>query len=236
MIELTFVPAAKPLLLQGSPNFGMIGTIVTEFLISHLSMRKIGRILLDSLPPVIAVHNGDLLDPVGLYYDEKTNIVVVHIAISIQGHEWTLAKELVELQKKLDCSEFICTDGIYDESVSEQADVFFYTSDITTKEKLKTLGLLSLTGGVISGLSAILAQIHASTKLTAFLATTHAQYPDSSAAATIIAALDLYLNLDVDPEPLLEQAQVLEEKWQKIAATSAQSLDEKEKKQLSYVG
>ena len=44
IIELQEKPQ-KPFLLHGFPSFGLIGTIVTEYLIDHLQARKIGRIL-----------------------------------------------------------------------------------------------------------------------------------------------------------------------------------------------
>ena len=60
--------------------------------------------------------------------------------------------------------------------------------------------------------------------------------PDSKAAAQIIMALDKYLGLDVDPAPLLKQAQAFEEKLKKLIEQTKDTGDLQKKKTLSYFG
>ena len=65
----------------------------------------------------------------------------------------------------------------------------------------------------------------------------HTKLPDSKAAAAIIKAIDSYLGLDVDYEPLLKKAEEFEGKIKGILAKSAQANQLKEeKRRLDYLG
>ena len=67
-----------PIIIEGFPGFGFVGTIATEFLIKHLKAQPIGKIWSSSLMPIVAIHGGKPVDPLGVYYDKKTNIVIFH--------------------------------------------------------------------------------------------------------------------------------------------------------------
>jgi len=60
--------------------------------------------------------------------------------------------------------------------------------------------------------------------------------PDSKAAAKIIEALDKYIKMDIDYNPLLEQAQKFEEKLKTILQKSQEAQEISDKKKLSYFG
>ena len=52
-------------IIEGFPGFGLVGTITTEFLIDHLKAEKIGRVFFQDLAPLIAVHEGKIVEPIG---------------------------------------------------------------------------------------------------------------------------------------------------------------------------
>ena len=64
----------NPTILEGFPGFGLVGTISTEYLIEHLNAEKIGQITIEESPPMVAIHQGKVIDPVGIYYSK---IIVV---------------------------------------------------------------------------------------------------------------------------------------------------------------
>ena len=67
----------NPIIIEGFPGFGLVGTIATEYLIKHLDAKQIGFIRLEEIPPVIAVHNGQAVEPLGIFYSKEKNIVIM---------------------------------------------------------------------------------------------------------------------------------------------------------------
>ena len=72
----------NPVIIEGFPGFGLIGTITTEFLVEHLDCEKIGSFWFEDLPATIAIHTEKVVDPIGIYYSKKHNLVIIH---SISG-------------------------------------------------------------------------------------------------------------------------------------------------------
>ncbi|MFT4305104.1 MAG: PAC2 family protein, partial [Candidatus Woesearchaeota archaeon] len=82
----------KSRIILGFPGFGLIGTITTEFLVEHLETRLIGRILLNNMPSTVAIHKGKIIEPIGIYYNKKYNIVIINGLVSLSGLEWELSE------------------------------------------------------------------------------------------------------------------------------------------------
>src|SRR3989338_4185611 len=91
----------NPIIIEGFPGFGLVGTIATEFLIKHLDAEPIGLIRLDEVAPTIAVHKGEPVEPLGIFYAKKENIIILHALNSVQGLEWGLAEILSKMSKEL---------------------------------------------------------------------------------------------------------------------------------------
>jgi len=76
-VELNKKPIS-PIIIEGFPGFGLLGTIVTEFLIDQLKAELIGTIKVDEAPAIVAVHDGKVVQPIGIFYDKKTVRIGVH--------------------------------------------------------------------------------------------------------------------------------------------------------------
>jgi predicted ATP-grasp superfamily ATP-dependent carboligase len=221
----------KPIIIQGFPSFGLIGSIITEYLISQLQAVQIGTIYSKEFAPLVGIHEGKIILPVTLYYAEQYNLVLIHAIGNFNGLEYNLADCILELCQKTNAYELISVEGISDPTKQTQTQVFQFTNH-TGIEQVPVLQ-----DGVIMGLTATLLQRAPSQlRQTTLLATSHSQLPDSHAAACILRVLDNYLHFDVDPQPLEIQAKAFEGKLQQMMLSMKQSVDEAEKKQLSYVG
>ncbi|HLC19463.1 MAG TPA: PAC2 family protein, partial [Candidatus Nanoarchaeia archaeon] len=44
-------------IIEGFPGIGLVGTITTEFLMEHLNTEKIGSVMIDDVPAIVAVHS-----------------------------------------------------------------------------------------------------------------------------------------------------------------------------------
>ena len=224
-IELSKKPQ-NPIIIQGFPGFGLIGTIATEFLIEHMDAEKIGEFIFDELPPTVAIHQGKLIKPMEVYYAKKQNIVILHTILAPKGVEWLIADQIVDLAKKLKAKKVVCLEGV----MSAEGEKIFSYGDT----KLVKAGAKPIQESIIMGVTASLMSRYP--KVACLFAESHSQLPDSKAAAKLIQMLDKYLNLKVDTKPLLTQAALFEEKLKGIMDQANKTGVEKERKELSYLG
>jgi len=225
----------NPIIIEGFPGFGLIGTIATEFLTEHLSTEAIGKLWFEEMPAMVAMHKGKLVEPIGIFYDSKYNIIIIHAIMATSGIEWKVADAIIDIAKQTDAKEIISLEGVGSPAMKEEPRSFFYSSDEGKRKKLKELGLTQLDEGIIMGVtSSLLLKSHFTT--TALFAETHSELPDSKAAAKVIEALDKYLGLKVDYKPLLETAVKFEDKIKTLMEQGQSAQEQKDKKAMSYVG
>ena len=56
----------NPIIMEGFPGFGLVGTIACEFLIDHLNTELIGKVLLEDEPAIVAIHKGKIIEPLSI--------------------------------------------------------------------------------------------------------------------------------------------------------------------------
>ncbi|KHO45720.1 MAG: hypothetical protein QS98_C0008G0024 [archaeon GW2011_AR3] len=230
-----FKKPQNPKIITGFPGFGLVGTIATEFLIEHLQTESIGKMWLEEGPAVVAVHNEKIIDPIGIFYNQKHNIMVVHGLSAGQGMEWALADEIMRLADEVDASELIPLEGVASVQANDNPQVFFHATHDDKKAKFTQIGLQPMQEGIIMGVTSAL-MVKLDKPLSSLFVESHADLPDSKAAARLVAALDKYLSLGVDEKPLLETAEKFEQKLKGLLEKSRTAQDQKEKKMMSYVG
>lgn len=236
----------SPVVISGFPGVGMVGAIAAEFLIQHLGTEKIGKIILDKSPALVAIHEGKLIEPFSIYYSKKHNIAVIHSIIAVPGTEWQAADALMKICATLKAKELISVEGVANssqgneemqsQSRSGSSKIFYYATSEAKGKILAKQKLESLKEGIIMGPTSAVLIKTSTLPITCFFAQTYDQLPDSNAAAQVIKALDGYLGLKVDYKPLLQLAAKFEEKLRSIMAQSRQAEDVRDKKQMSYVG
>jgi uncharacterized protein len=232
-IELKEKPKKGAIVIEGFPGFGLVSTIVTEFLIDHLNAKQIGRIETDQIQPIVAIHKGEMVDPLGIFYDKKNNIVFIRAIAPVNNLEWQITDNLTKFCKDIGAKEFISIEGIGSDNKEPEPEAFFYSANASTIKKFNSMKIKPLNEGIIVGVTAsLLAKFPNST----FIFTeAYSNLPDSRAAAKVIEILDEYLDLDVDYKPLLKKAETFETKIKDILSKSAKTMDQKEKKE-SYFG
>ncbi len=237
-LELKKKPKS-PIIIEGFPGFGLVGTIASEFLISHLDCEQIGRFYFEDLPATVAIHEGKIIDPVSIYYNKKYNLVIIHSVSGANGIEWNAADTVLEICKELNAKELVCLEGVgaagMAEEDEEKTQAFYYSNNKESSKKLKSAGVEQLKEGIIMGVTSALL-IKANIPLTCIFSETHSNLPDSKAAAKIIEVLDKYIGLNIDYKPLLKQAEKFEEKLKSLLDKGVKAQEIKEKKAMSYVG
>jgi uncharacterized protein len=223
-------------IIEGFPGIGLVGTITTEFLTGHLETEKIGSVLIDDVPAIVAVHSSKVIEPISIHYNKKYNIVIVH-AISLgKGVGWDIAEIIQQLASELQAKEIVSIEGVGSMKPDGPKNVFYYSTDMKNKKKLDSAAKPLKEGIIVGVTGALLARReHNKTPITAFFAETQSNLPDSKSSAAIIKALDTYLNLKVDPKPLLKQAQQFEGKLKNLMS-HAKKTQGMQKKQPNYFG
>lgn len=222
----------NPTIIEGFPGFGLVGTIATEFLIKHLDAEQIGLIRMEEIPPVIAVHKGEAVEPLGIFYAPKQNIVLFHALASVQGFEWELGDLLYKLAKELKAKEIISLEGVGGSEEQKENRVFYMQKG---KKNVKVIGIEPLKEGIIVGVTGALL-LKQDIPLTCFFAETYTGLPDSRAAAKLIEMIDKYLGLKVDYKPLLEKAERFERKIKDLVDKTQIASKDSEKKKQTYFG
>ncbi len=233
-IELTEKPQGVTI-IEGFPGFGLVGTISTEFLLDHLEVKKIGYIWFSEMNPMVAVHDKKVIDPLGIFYNKKNNLVILHALTNVNGLEWKLAEVIDGLAKKLRAKEVISLEGVGAlGKAGKSAGAYFYSSK--NKKKWENTGVESLNEGIVIGVTASLLLKMKSAPVSCVFVEASTGLPDSRAAAKIIEVLDKYLGLDVDYSPLIKKAELFEGKIKNILKSSQKFKKTKEKQELSYMG
>lgn len=232
----------SPIVISGFPGVGMVGAIAAEFLIQHLVTEKIGKVILDKSPALVAIHEGKLIEPFSIHYSKKHNIVVIHSILAVPGTEWQAADALLKICSTLKARELISVEGVANTSQADveaqdrSSRVFYYTNTEAKRKVLARQKLEALKEGIIMGPTSAVLVKTSTLPVTCIFAQTHDSLPDSSAAAQVIKALDSYLGLEVDYKPLQQLATKLEQKLRSIIGQSRQAEDLRDRKQMSYVG
>ena len=225
----------KTTVITGFPGFGLVGTIATEFLIEHLKTEQIGKMWLENTTAVVAIHNEQLVNPIGIFYNEEHNILIIHGIAANPGTEWEISGEISKLVDELEANEVIALEGVGTQNPKEDPEVYYFSTLEETKSKFKGFGLKSLKEGIVMGVtSALLVKVER--PMSSLFVESHADLPDSKAAALLIGALDKYISLGVDEAPLLESAKLFEKKLKNLIEKSKEAQDQREKKMLSYMG
>ena len=223
-------------IIEGFPGFGLVGTIASEFLIEHLKTEQIGNILFNEMPAMVAIHENKVVEPLGIFYNQKYNLIILHAITTATHYEWDMADIIGKIASQLQAKEIISLEGVGSGEDSENTRVFFYTNNEKNAKLFEKAGIDALKEGIIIGVTGAILLRTQKIPLSCLFSETHSNLPDSKAAAKVIEALDKYLGMDIDYKPLLEQAEKFEEKLKIILKKSQEAQEISDKKKLSYFG
>ena len=234
MIKLDKKPKGVTI-IEGFPGFGLVGTIATEFLIDHLKTEFIGNIWLEDLPPIATIHQSKIIEPLGIHYNKKYNIVLIHGITAAKRMEWKIAEAISKIAKMLNAKMVISLEGIGAPGM-KTSNLYYYSTDPKLKKAMNKNGLKLLKEGIIVGVTGALLLKRTKLPMSCIFAETASNLPDSRAAAKVIGALDKVLGLKVDTKPLMKQAKEFENKLKTLLKGAQRAQKQIDKKQLDYFG
>jgi len=204
------------IVLEGSPNAGLIGNIIGWLLVDNLKMREIGYIESKYFPPLAVLYKGIALHPFRIYEGEG---LVLFLSDFIVPQEVTfdMTNAIVDWMDKNNSKELITFNSAIVREKMNPAGAVGNSTDSLDKLKEKDFPIMQM--GNITGLSGTLLTQSAQKNIpaTCILAETLTQYPDPRAAAEVVQGLNKLLDIDIDYEPLIKEAQDIESRLQKLA-------------------
>ncbi|MDD9954577.1 MAG: PAC2 family protein [Candidatus Woesearchaeota archaeon] len=218
----------NPTIILGFPGIGLVGPIVTEFLVEHMKTTQLGTFVYDNLPATAAIHKGKLVHPMSIHYSKGHNIIVLYTILNMHDHEWDVSNAVNKLAEEVQAKELIVIDGA--NTIGADAKQLFCFGD----EKLQALGATPLKESVITGVTGSL--LLTAENVNCIFAGVEQNTPNAHAAARVVEFLDTYLGLRVDTKPLKKQAVEFEQKLSSVMQQGKQALDEKEKRRMDYLG
>ena len=226
------------------PSAGFVSSIVAHYLVDRLGLTFVGGARGAGLPPVCLVQEGKPLPPLRFYAGEPICHMdrcdkVVLIASEIQVNAdltLSLADSILDWVEASGASQVMMIDSfshgpdqahsIFDDDESDESMLGIGSTD-SAQETLEQLGVSKLRHGVVGGMSGVMLGECRRRRIDAMAILAESggdlangAIPDARAAARIIERLDgLLPAIKLDTEPLLEEAQRIEEQIREMMAT-----------------
>ena len=202
--------------IEGSPGAGLIGNIIGWLLVDTLKMREIGYIESKFFPPLAVLYNGIAIHPFRIY---EGNGLVLFLSDFIVPQEviYDMSNSIVDWMDKNNSKELITVNSAIVRKKKNPAGAVANSTAALDRLKEKDFPIMQM--GNINGISGTLLTQSAQKNIpaTCLLAETLTQYPDPRAAAEVVQGLNKLLDLEIDYKPLIQEAQEIESKLQKLA-------------------
>ncbi|MBE0517022.1 MAG: proteasome assembly chaperone family protein [Methanophagales archaeon] len=225
----------KPIVLEGLPDVGLVGTIAASYIVEKMDYREIGYIESDLFVPVMVIHEGKLKNPFRIYSDKDGGIVVVLSEVAVPPRAvYPLTTALADWFHKIDAKLIISIKGlpVKNRMDIEKPEVFGVGNNEAALGELKDKQVEFLEEGFIAGTYAMMLWECTKRKLSAIslLAQCYPVYPDPGAAVSAIESVKKFSpELTVDVGELLENAEEIKLKARDLMQQTTLSAPEMQK-------
>jgi uncharacterized protein len=236
IVEKKGIEYKNPVVLEGLPDVGLVGTIAASFIVEKLNYNEIGYIESDLFPPVMVIHDGRLENPFRIYSAEDGSVVVVLSEVAVPPKAvYPLTTALADWFKKIDANQpVISIKGLpmKDRIDINKPEVFGVGNSEAAVKTLKDEQIELLEEGFIAGTYAMMLRECAKRNIGAIslLAQCFPVYPDPGAAASAIESIQKFISgLDIDVGQLLENSEEIKLKARDLMQQTALSSSEMQK-------
>lgn len=202
--------------LEGSPGVGLVGNIVGWLLVEDLKMKEIGYIDSKFFPPLAVLYKGVAIHPFRIY--ESDGIVLFLSDFIVPPNVvYDMTSAIVDWMERNNSKELITFNSMIVREKRQSAAGAANSPEAL--QRLVDMELPILPFGNLNGLSGTLLTRCAAKNIPAscLFAEILNPYPDPRAAAGIIGTLNKILDTEINPEPLLKEAEEIESRLKKLA-------------------
>ena len=202
--------------LEGSPELGLIGNILGWLLVEELNMKQIGYIDSRDFPPLAVLYKGKAINPFRIYSTEGIVLFLSDFPIP-PTITYDMANVIVDWMDRNNSKELITFNSVV---VGQKTNgIAGAANSDDGLKRLEDVEVPILPFGNVSGLSGTLLTRTATKNIQAscLFAEVLNQYPDPRAAASLVNVLNRMLNIDVNAEPLIKEAEEIEARLKELA-------------------
>ncbi len=205
---------AEKTVLIGFPGSGLVGSIALQYLVEQMEFEQIGAITSKYFPPVALMTKGVINAPVRLYEKDHLAAVIsdvpIHPAICYE-----VANGIMDWLTQFDVREIVTIAGIITNETEKRVFGVATSSEVLQRVEEKTI---ILPMGSISGVAASLLTECKTRGIPGIgLLGETVNTPDPRSSAATIEVLNQIYGLNLDIQPLLEQAVEIEAAMSEIA-------------------
>ncbi|BAI61539.1 conserved hypothetical protein [Methanocella paludicola SANAE] len=207
----------NPTIICGFPGMGLVGNIVSQFLMDQFKMIPCGYVESRLFPPVAIVYGGLVKNPVRLYENPEREIVIVFSDIPIDPViSGEVGKSIVNWAKDVNPKDIIAIAGLA--TTGEEHRVFAAGATSEDLERIKDNAQV-FEVGTISGVPGVIMNECKNHNIPAvcMLGETRSANPDPRAAAELVKALAKIYSWDINVDILLKEADQIEQMMHKLS-------------------
>ncbi len=206
--------------LMGFPGSGLVGSIALQYLVDQMEFELIGVMTSKYFPPLAMMNKGVINVPFRLY--EKGKLVVVVADIPIHAMIcYEISNGIMDWLKPFNILEVVTIAGIVTNEPEKR--VFGVSTTDEDLEKIKDLTIILPVGSISGIASSILIECKVRGIPAYGLLGETINAPDPRASAATLEVLKKMYEIDLDTQPLIEQAEEIESAMHKIAEEVQQS-------------
>lgn len=227
------IPTDGTAVLTGFPGSGLVGTIALQYMVDQLEFELIGTMTSKYFPPLAMMNKGVINEPVRIYQKDRIVAVVADVPIHPMIC-YEISNGMLDWLEPSHPKEILTIAGVITNEAEKRVFGVATTNDALTRIADQTM-ILPI--GSISGIASSLLTECKIRNIPAFgLLGETVNAPDPRAAASTIAVLNKLYELNLDVQPLIEQAVEIEQSMGKIAEEVQQSAETSPRKDLPMYG
>lgn len=210
--EVAKLKLKNPVVIEGFPGIGMIGTIGASYLADQLKMTLVGCLSSNEFPPVAAIHNYVPMSPARIYASKEHDLIVLFSEFIIPANiVFELSKTITSYARQNNARAIYSLAGIA--SPKPGGKIFGVSSTAEMAEFLKSKGVELVKEGATQGVSGVLIAKCASEKVPAANLMVQTSAPlDPAGSARLLGKLSEITGIPMDTAALSKEAKKIEEK------------------------
>lgn len=217
IVEVSPIKLKNPVLIEGFPGVGMIGTIAAMHLIKEWNMELVGYIDSEEFPPICTIHDEEPLPAARIYQSKRYNTLVLFSEFVIPTDAVNkVANEIILWGEDRKLSAIISLGGVGLSTIKD--DVFGIASTDGLKKELKDIGITVVKEGVTTGVTGlVLANAYIRKFPAAAILTSNKNMNiNLIGAAKVLEKLSGLLNIPISTDKLQKEGEELENKLKKM--------------------
>jgi len=230
------IKSKNPVLLVGFPSTGLVGNIVSQYLIDQLKLRHIGSVDSKLFPPIAVLFAGLINVPTRIYEGDELIVIVSDVPIS-PVISYDVSKALVNWAHQINAREIVSITGVAtmsdasmygvasDEDIAkivrerakQRHRVFGVATTPSALKKLKNKAPIFGMGTVAGIAGSIMTECSLRNfPAIGLLSEAYGAAPDPRAAIEVIKVLNSLYGMNVDTEKLFKQVEHIELGFRKL--------------------